>query len=201
MNKITLLLLSVLVLSSCQANQNRYNSPREEGIDTSAVVADDSVVDDKSYPISDDSIAIGNINMGCSRKEFEKGKRDFLSKHKKLANIEIDIFEPTFINGKLARIIIKSRKYKDSGTFDPGWEDLYHSKYPGKNTRNIMKGFIRINVLDSEVPMNVSIDGLEAYSKYSRAIIIIEDSRVLQDYFEERKQAKENKHNQEIEDI
>lgn len=137
-----------------------------------------------------DSIAIGNIRMGCSEKEYKKAESEFLRNHRKLGRLTIDRIEPLFVDGNLAEISIYSNQYEIpqpiGNTEYGGWEKLYAEKYRKNDNGEFVKGFIRIEV--SDVGGGI-IDMLEDIknkrktdirSKKTRAIIRIFDPRLIE---------------------
>lgn len=78
--------------------------------------------------------AIGNIELGCTQKEFQVQKAKFLKEYPKLGNYDIDDIKPTFVNDKLAAIAVNGKKmYAVSENFrfypEIDWHEYYDQKY------------------------------------------------------------------------
>lgn len=78
--------------------------------------------------------AIGNIELGCTQKEFQVQKAKFLKEYPKLGNYEIDDIIPTFVNDKLAAIAVNGKKMfavSKNLRYYPkiDWHEYYDQKY------------------------------------------------------------------------
>ena len=191
---------------ACQANKNSFSYQSQ--IEEPDVVEYNFKKEDEKVEI-EDSIAIGNIKMGCSRSEFYRGKREFLNKHKKLAGIEIESFEPTCINGELVRIEIKSKRRQGAPNSN-FWNYLYSNKYSKINTFYFKKGFLRIYVNDGEDfeldQKQTNEDGIidltkNPYAYTVRSVIRIDNPRLIEDVNTQKENARMQKKQEEFDDI
>ncbi len=207
-------LVSMLIIHiSCNGNFDSQKTFDNDSTSYDSVPVIDAIVEEEQndyYTETKKEIyAIGKIKMGCSKHEFEIGKKAFLKEHRKLANIEIESFEGTFVEGKLARITIKSRPYKHLDIvmehFEPGWEALYSCKYQREGdalTGYYKKGNLHVYVYDSDEIERLIAEG-EDYKKLMivRAIIRIDDPKVITDYLTEIRLKKKSKAQKEFDDI
>lgn len=153
MRKFTLFNLYVFtVLISCQNGTTIENSSTIS--DSVSVMAQE-----KQFSIAD-SMAIGNIKMGCSKAEFEVAKKEFLEHNKRIGSLAIDWIEPIFVDGQLAEIKIVSERHTDMPARTEAmfpehkseyWEELYQKKYgTADESGEYSKGIMKIKVSNSD---------------------------------------------------
>src|SRR5574344_33340 len=145
MKKI-IIIVAIIVLYSCNYKQSSNIS----NID-SITSDNDSVATEKTPKVTVEDAyktsAIGNIFLGISKKEYKRQIPIFYKKYSCINNLYIDEIIPFFVNNKLERLIIYSKKHLQNRN---NWLSLYKSKY--KNiTENgiIIKNGMRIYINDN----------------------------------------------------